>query len=253
MLGRHRLGITMNISPDAPAGKVAGLDTLLLPSVHTGIPPNTDPISYQSSYPNEPQLRHARAAEICELTHALMHARQTVSPRRLDAPGPNVEQFNRLLLAAAAAPDHGLLVPWRFVVVPLHKREALGEVFALALIDRDPGATLAQIEDARSKAQRAPLLMLAIARLGIEEPNTPPLERMISMGCAVQNILLSAQAMGFRSGLTSGRAINSQRMRELFSLAIGEEAVCFVNIGTAGKEKQRRLRPLPERFVSTLS
>ena len=243
----------MNASPNLPAAINAGVDALLQPSVSPSISQNTAPSSYQTSYPNELHLRHTRSAEICELTHALIHARQTVSPRRLVDPGPSEQQFKRLLLAAAAAPDHGLLVPWRFVVVPLHKREALGEVFALALIDRDPGATLVQIEDARSKAQRAPLLMLAVARLGIEEPNTPSLERMISMGCAVQNILLSAQAMGFGSGLTSGRAMGSQRMRKLFALVDGEEAVCFVNIGTVGKEKQRRLRPLPERFVSTLS
>ena len=135
-----------------------------------------------STYPIGPQLGQPYPSEICELTHALIQARQTVSPRRLEAPGPTDEQFNRILLAASAAPDHGLLVPWRFVVIPLHRRQELGEVFALALIDRDPGATLVQIEDARSKARRAPLLMLAVARLGTAEPNTPMLERMISMG-----------------------------------------------------------------------
>lgn len=192
------------------------------------------------------------SSDICELTHALIHARQTVSPRRLAAPGPNDEQFQRMLSAAAAAPDHGLLVPWRFVIIPLDKRGDLGEVFALALIDRDSGATLEQIEDARAKAHRSPLLMLAVARLGPQEPNTPSLERMISMGCAVQNILLSAQSMGFGSGLTSGRAMSSHRMRQLFSLTDGEEPVCFINIGSVTKEKPRRLRPLPERFVTTL-
>lgn len=201
---------------------------------------------------DEQRIHQTPSSEVCELTHALIHSRQTVSPRRLAAPGPSGDQFQRMLLAAAAAPDHGLLVPWRFVVIPPAKRHALGEVFALALLDRDPGATLEQIEDARSKAQRAPLLMLAVARLASEEPDTPPLERMISMGCAIQNILLSAQSMGFGSGLTSGRAITSQRMRQLFSLKEGEEPICFINIGTVSKEKPRRLRPSPERFVSTL-
>lgn len=202
---------------------------------------------------DEPRIHQTSSPEACELAHALIHARQTVSPRRLAAPGPSEDQFQRMLLAAAAAPDHGLLVPWRFVVIPADKRHALGEVFALALVDRDPGATLEQIEDARSKAQRAPLLMLAVARLAPEEPDTPLLERMISMGCAIQNILLSAQSMGFGSGLTSGRAINSHRMRQLFSLKDGEEPICFINIGTVSKEKPRRLRPSPERFFSTLT
>ena len=190
--------------------------------------------------------------DFADAAHALIHARQTVSPKRLISPGPNPEQLQRMLLAAATAPDHGLLIPWRFIEIPAHRRAALGEVFALALIDRDPSATLEQIDDARSKAMRAPLLMLAVARLGKEEPDTPPLERMISLGCAVQNILLSAQCQGFGSGLTSGRAIGSARMRALFSLPVGEEAVCFINIGTAAKVKSPRQRPSTNRFFATL-
>jgi nitroreductase len=191
-------------------------------------------------------------ADRCDMAHALIRERQTVSPRRLIAPGPTDEQFERMLHAAAAAPDHGLLVPWRFVLVPVSKRHLLGEVFALALIDRDPTATFEQMEDARVKAHRAPMLMLAVARLGTEEPNTPPLERMVSLGCAIQNILLSAQSIGFGSGLTSGRAMNSPQMRVLFSLCDGEEAVCFINIGTVIKSKPPRMRPTLERFISKL-
>ena len=73
-------------------------------------------------------------------------------------------------------------------------------MFALALIDRDPGATLVQIEAAREKAHRAPLLLVAVACLGPRQPDTPALERVVSMGAAIQNLLLGAHAMGFGSG-----------------------------------------------------
>jgi nitroreductase len=96
----------------------------------------------------------------------LIETRRNVSPKRLVEPGPSPEQFEALMSLAAAAPDHGLLMPWRFIVVPASQRPALAEVFALALIDRDPGATLEQIESAREKAYRAPLLMVAVACLG---------------------------------------------------------------------------------------
>ena len=55
------------------------------------------------------------------------------------------------------------------------------------------------------------------------------------MGCAVQNMPLVSHAMGFGSGLTSGQAMASARMRELFTLGVDETAVCFVNIGTVSK------------------
>lgn len=183
---------------------------------------------------------------------ALITSRQNISPKRLVEPGPSAEQIEQLFRAAAAAPDHGLLMPWRFVLVPALKRADLAEVFALALIDRDPGATLDQIESAREKAHRAPLLMLVVARLGPCEPDIPVLERMVSVGCAIQNILLSAHSMEFGSGLTSGQAMSSPRMRLLFQLQVGEEAVCFVNIGTVSKRKMSRLRPETSVFVSSL-
>jgi nitroreductase len=191
--------------------------------------------------------------EIFSITQTLIGSRCNVSPRRLVEPGPSAEQLHALLTLAAAAPDHGLLTPWRFILVPPAERHRLAEAFALALIDRDPGATLEQIESAREKAHRAPLLMVAVACLGTREPDTPALERMISMGAAIQNLLLGAHAMGFGAGLTSGQAMASPRLRELCRLAKGEVPVCCVNIGTVSRPRPTsRLRPAPADILSDL-
>jgi nitroreductase len=68
-------------------------------------------------------------------------------------------------------------------------------------------------------------------------------EKLISLGCAVQNILLSAYALGFGSGLSSGKALHSQRMRDLFKLNKQEDPICFITIGTVTKNKSGRIRP----------
>ena len=183
----------------------------------------------------------------------LIGSRQNASPKRLVEPGPTLSQLEALLSLAAAAPDHGLLTPWRFIIVPTEKRHLLAEVFALALIDRDPGATLEQIESAREKAHRAPLLLVAVACLGPREPDTPALQRMVSMGAAIQNVLLGAHAMGFGAGLTSGQAMSSTRLHPLLQIEEGEAPVCCINIGTVSKHKgSTRLRPVPEAFTTTL-
>lgn len=186
------------------------------------------------------------------LVEALIASRQSILPKRLNAPGPTAAQMTQLFRAAAAAPDHGELTPWRFVLVPENKRAELAEVFARALMDRDASASAEQLESAREKAFRAPLLMLVVARLGPREPDIALLERMVSVGCAVQNILLSAHSMAFGSGLTSGQAMTSPHLRTLFQLQNGEEAVCFINVGTASTRKPPRLRPEPFEFVSSL-
>lgn len=194
--------------------------------------------------------RDALFATVC----ALIESRQTVLPRRLVAPGPNAEQLQALLALAAAAPDHGQLTPWRFIVVPQRERHRLATAFARALSDRDPAATPEQVAQAREKAHRAPLLLVAVACLGPRQPDTPALERMVSMGAALQNLLLGAHALGFGAGLTSGQAMSSPHLRRLCALAEGEVPVCCVNIGTATRRSQRlQPRPLPAQFFSELA
>ena len=208
--------------------------------------------------------------DLLDFAVTLMHTRQNVSPRRLVEPGPSAPQLQDILGTAAAAPDHGQFLPWRFVIVPIDQRERLAEVFGQALVDRDANATPEQIDNARAKAYRAPFLMLAIARLTDDEarPDTMPgrgaehpdatgadvndAERMVSFGCAIQNILLSAHAAGFGAGLTSGQALASPRLRELFGLSRSEQPVCCINIGTVSKQKPPRLRPDVTAFISSL-
>lgn len=192
------------------------------------------------------------ASTLAEMAAALIHARQTILPKRLVAPGPAGRDLELILEAAAAAPDHRSLTPWRFVIVPAQARPRLAEVFAASLLERDAGATPEQLAQAREKAQRAPLLMLAIARMTGEEDEVLPAERLLSAGCAIQNMLLMATALGFGSALTSGKALQAQGLRQLFGLAAQEQALCFISMGTVTARKPARNRPRPSTYVSTL-
>lgn len=182
--------------------------------------------------------------------NALIHSRQHVSPKRLIAPGPNPSQKLEILNAAGAAPDHGKRTPWHFYEVRPESRNLLGDLFANALIERDPIATPAQVEEAKQKAFRGPLLLLATANLDNEQDNIPEIEKIISVGCAIQNILLMANALGFGSGLSSGKALYTPKMRELFLLKDKEEPLCFITIGTISVHKPNKQRPDASFFSS---
>lgn len=184
---------------------------------------------------------------------ALSSARQTLLPKRLLEPGPDAVQMQQLLSSAASAPDHGQILPWRIVVVPAAVRGLLAEQFAAALVQRDAAALPHQVEQAREKAFRAPLLMLVVVDGLRGGPNIDLLERTVSAGCAVQNVLLMATAQGFGSALTSGKALKADGFRRLFGLAAHEHAVCFISVGTAHTRKPGRVRPSPHDFVSYLS
>ena len=203
--------------------------------------------------PAEALMANAAPGEAAELLAAVIHSRQTVLPRRLGDPAPDAAQLAVILGSAAAAPDHGQLTPWRFVIVPEAARSRLADAFAASLLARDAQATPEQVEQAREKAHRAPLLMLAIGQLEGGDPEVDASERLISAGCAIQNILLTAHAMGFGAALTSGKALKSQALRTLFALDAGEQALCFINIGTPHKRKPARERPAVDSYASVLA
>jgi nitroreductase len=144
------------------------------------------------------------------------------------------------------------LTPWRFVLVPAAARPALADVFAQALCERDPAATPEQAEQAREKAYRAPVLMLVVVDSQCGDSAIDLSERLVSAGCAVQNMLLMATAQGFGSALTSGKALKSPGLRGLFQLDAWEQALCFVSIGTVQSRKAARARPVADSYVSTL-
>ncbi|ART50648.1 nitroreductase [Acidovorax carolinensis] len=183
---------------------------------------------------------------------ALIQSRQTILPKRLGAPGPGAAELATILNAAAHAPDHGQLLPWRFVLVPEPARAPLAEVFAQALLERDPCATPEQCGQAREKAYRAPVLMLVVVDGERGDPDIDLAERLVSAGCAVQNMLLMATAQGYGSALTSGKALKAASLRALFGLAVSEQALCFISIGTVLSRKAVRARPVASAYVSTL-
>jgi nitroreductase len=191
-------------------------------------------------------------SEATKIFADLLRARRTVLPKRLQSPGPDPEQLSQILGAASHAPDHGQLLPWRFVVIPMEARAALGSSFAEALKERDPAATEAQMEQAYDKALRAPVLLLLIVDQKSGDPEIDLLERVVSAGCAVQSMLLMSTAQGFGSALTSGKALKSTGLRRLFQLTSDEHAICFLSIGTGENVKPPRARPRTGQYVSYL-
>lgn len=190
--------------------------------------------------------------EVLDAALTLIHTRQHVSPKRLGDPGPDAAQTEKILAAAGAAPDHGRINPWRLIIIPGERRHLLGAAFAQALAERDAASTEVQREEARAKAFRGPFLALMVLRLDPALGETHPQERVISAGCAIQNMLLVAHAMGFGAGLSSGRGLYSGQMRTLFRLSEDEQPLCFFSVGTVTTGKSSRPRPAVANYTSTL-
>jgi nitroreductase len=181
----------------------------------------------------------------------LLSARRNLSLRRLAAPGPDANALRRILEAAAQAPDHGQLRPWRFILVPAQRRADLGAAFAQALAVRNPEADEEARARAFDKAFHAPCLLVAVLA-DAPGADVPRDEKLVSLGCAIQNMLLAAQALGFASGLASGAGMQAPALRQLLALGPHEQAICFIGFGSADAVKPPRQRPDPDEFFSSL-
>ena len=158
--------------------------------------------------------------------------RRTVPPARMTGPGPDAAALERMFAAAAAAPDHGRLRPWRFFVVEGEARRALGELFARGLAEDRPDLDPAELARQREAPLRAPVIVLAVAVLDPDHPKIPEIEQIAAAAAAVQNLLLAAHALGFAGKWATGRPAYSEGVRRGLGLGPNERILGILYLGT---------------------
>lgn len=172
---------------------------------------------------------------------SLLATRRSGKPRDLIAPGPDGAQLATILEIAARTPDHGKLAPWRFVIVPDGRRDALATLIADAYRAERPQAARLEIEALDQFAHQAPTLVVMLSAPR-PESHIPLWEQQLSAGAAAMNLLNAAHAMGFAGGWLTGWAARSDAVRDAFGGAT-DRIVGFFFIGTPSKPLEERPRP----------
>ena len=169
------------------------------------------------------------------------------SEPKLSKPGPDREALLQILSAAARAPDHGRLRPWRFLLIEGKARYRLGELFASALRARRPDVSPEELKKTDEAPLRAPIIITVIARVQ-DHPKVPKLEQILSAGCAAHGILLAAQALGFGAIWRTGDNSYDPHVKAGLGLSENEEIIGYMYVGSAlGVPK-----PLPDIRVEDL-
>ena len=179
-----------------------------------------------------------------------MLSRRSVSPKRLQGPGPSREMVDTMVDAGMRAPDHAGLLPWRVIEFPQDCRDALADLFEAEKLRRDPLASSEDRGRARDHAIHAPLVLAFIVRMQ-RHPLVPAHEQLLSAGAALGNILMAAHALGFGAIMLSGERCRDQALREALGLAPLETLAGFVSVGTVAKAPPPAARPSRERVWST--
>ncbi|MBN3562641.1 nitroreductase family protein [Aliamphritea spongicola] len=167
---------------------------------------------------------------------ALTNLQQRFSQPLLQEPGPDAEQLDNMFAAAMRAPDHAALRPWRFLVIDGDARGELGELYARAALQANPDVTEDVLTRNRKMTFRAPTIIVAIAVV-TEHPKVPASEQLIAAGCAVQNMLLAANAQGVGAMWRTGGVAYDPVVKEGLGLAAHEEIIGFVYMGTPSKQR----------------
>jgi nitroreductase len=161
-------------------------------------------------------------------------------------PGPTEEQLQQMLTAAVTAADHGRLRPWRFVVFLGSGRERLGDLMEEQLRDDNQYALDKDLDKARAKALRAPLVIALICKPTVGH-KVPVIEQHSAAAAAGAHLMLAANALGFGAAWKTGAAVYHSAVRT--GLGLGDDDT-IVGLFYIGSEAQPS--PLPRATLESV-
>lgn len=179
----------------------------------------------------------------------VLDQRRSVPSRQLRAPGPDTSTLLQMLRSASRVPDHGKLVPFRFIRIQGEARTAMGELLARRTLQQDPSAPAAAVAKERARFASAPLIVAVVARL---QPGhkVPLQEQWLTAGSVCFALLQAAQAYGFGAQWLTGWAATDPVVCSELGLGPDERIAGFIHIGTAAMQVPERERPDPATLLS---
>lgn len=173
----------------------------------------------------------------------LLLTRRSVKPMTMIEPGPTAEETDIILRAGARVPDHGKLVPWRFILFSGEARGDFGKVLQERYRVLEPRAGEDMLKIEAERFLRAPLVVAVVSRV-VPHVKAPEWEQVLSAGASCQNMLVAATALGYAcSWLTEWCAYDAGIARAL-GLGDNERIAGFLYFGSPSVPKDERDRPV---------
>lgn len=141
------------------------------------------------------------------------------------------DEVTQLLEAALLAPNHRMTQPVCFRVLGPESRRAYGEVLGMRKAKKieDPGAAQAVID--KVSATEAAIPVTVVVSMTLDDNPEIREEDYATALMAVQNLMLTAVAIGLGSHLKSGAVMDDPRTREVIDVPDGERIVAIVHLG----------------------
>jgi nitroreductase len=161
------------------------------------------------------------------------------SAARIGEPAPTRAHLERILAAGSRPPDHGRLAPWRYVVLQGAAIDVLADAYVAIRRRQPPEPTPEQIDAARRKARRAPVIVVAAAHV-TKGHKVPEIEQLLAVAAGVENMILAAHALGYGTMWKTGEAAYDADVKRSLGLEPDDHIVGFVYLGTTAAPGQAR-------------
>lgn len=190
------------------------------------MPPTDDfPASEASPKLDALSLRLAAA-------NALIRRRRTIKPADMSVKSVASIHLATILENARWAPTHGMTEPWRFFVFTGDSRQRLADFLQATYRKLTPEAEFRpdKFEKLNASVLQAPVV-IAIGMKRQAGGKIPEIEEVEAVACAVQNMHLTASAIGLAASWLTPPVVYSNEMRDWLGLEPGDQCLGLFYLG----------------------
>jgi len=160
------------------------------------------------------------------------------SSKKLTSPHPTQDEMEIVYRAALRAPDHAWLRPSRFIEIKGSGLNRLSKIFELHTKENIKDADEITLKKYMKAPFRAPMVIVAMT-LVQKHPKVPEIEQMLSTAAAVQNILLTLNALKYSSIWRTGALALNNEIVKSFKLNQNYRIIGYIYVGTQEGEPKR--------------
>jgi nitroreductase len=179
----------------------------------------------------------------------LLKTRRSLKPIEMTGPGPSPAELETILTIGARVPDHGKIVPWRFIVFEGDARARAGEIFARVFRLKNVTATPDQVEAEKKRFTHAPLVIAVVSKPAAHV-KVPAWEQELSAGASAMNIVHAAHALGYVANWLTGWMAFDRDVLDAFGLTPDEKIAGYIHIGKSERATEDRPRPSLSEIVT---
>ncbi len=166
----------------------------------------------------------------------IIRHRRSIDPDDFNGKAAEDTIIQRMIDAAHWAPTHGYTEPWRFIIYGYGKTRDFGSLHAATYKSNTPEHQFLdkKYQKILHRGDLASHIIVIIAEHGLRQ-NIPEIEEVLSVGCAVQNMMLVATENDVATFWSTGGMCYHPALAATLHLTASQQVLGFLYVGLTDK------------------